>query len=517
MLPRVYSPAQANELLHSLVNGVAIGRPPATDNISSPNWPSANQLKSQVDEVILNDLALGRLYGPFSEPPFTKSIISPLGAFLKRDNVKIRLIHDLSFPHGRSVNSAIDPEAFSLQYSSIDSAVEACGRIDSPTMAKIDLKDAYKFIGVRPADWHLLGMTWDLPGLGPRTLYSRVLSFGLRSAPALFDRFASALELFMKHEGVTAEVIRYVDDFLMVSPSQELASRDLQTMINVARSAGFIIQNDKVTHPTRALQFLGIFIDLDRQVLCISDERVSEIKALLAEWTNVKSASKRKLLRLVGKLAFAARVVRTGRAFIGRLIGLSKSVRPLHHHVRLSPAARHDIDWWRRCLDTHNGVTTIRVDWDNENTFDVFSDASGTGFGAVMGSEWFAMTYTGAMAPLLEHSINWRELHVAVRALATWGPKLAGKSVTFHIDNSAAGCIIARLYTPIPELMELVRQWALLVELHSVTYRIKYIATQDNVLADLLSRGELTKFASLHGPPSHRVWPSPIEYFDSIV
>ena len=517
MLPKVYDSEKASQLFYDVVNGVTIGRPPADSSIISPNWPSATQFHDQVDKVVSEDLALGRLHGPFSESPFEFCIVSPLGAFLKRDRVKVRLIHDLSYPQGRSVNSAIDPDEYSLHYTSVDNAVEACGRVDHAVLANIDLKDAYKSVGVRPDDWHLLGFSWDLPGVGPRLYFSRVLSFGLRSAPALFDQFASAVEAFMVHEGVDSQIIRYVDDFLVVSSSPSQAREDIAKMVRVARLAGFVIQDEKVTGPTRIIQFLGIVIDLDRNELRISEERVSEVKAMLTEWADRTSASKRKLLRLVGKLAFAARVVRSGRAFIGRLIALAKSVKPLHHHVRLSAAARKDIQWWRDCLDAHNGTSTLAVDWDSPDVLHVYTDASGTGCGAVWDRHWFALTYTGQMAFALNYSINWRELHVAVRALATWAADLADQRVIFHIDNSAAGCIISRLYTPIADLMELLRQWCLILERHRIRVAVKYIATADNTLADALSRGDIAKFAQLHGTPSHRVWPQPIKFYEALV
>ena len=517
MLFKVFDSDKAESLLQDVVHGVAIGRPPASASVTSPNWPSASQFHEQVDRVIAEDLALGRLHGPFVDSPFEFSTVSPLGAFLKRDKVKIRLIHDLSYPQGRSVNSAIDPEEFSLHYNSVDTAVEACGRVDHPVLANIDLKDAYKSVGIRPEDWHLLGLSWDLPGVGPRLYYSRVLSFGLRSAPALFDRFASALEKFMCFEGVSSEIVRYVDDFLVVSESPSHARDDVATMVRVARQAGFTIQDEKVTGPARQIQFLGILIDLDLNQLRISDERADEIRTLLAEWAGRTSASKRKLLRLIGKLAFAARVVRTGRAFLGRLIALAKSVKPLHHHVRLSAAARRDIDWWRECLLTHNGTSMIAVDWEAPDVLNVYTDASGSGCGAVFNREWFALSYVGGMAFALNYSINWRELHVAVRALATWSAALAGRRVIFHIDNAAAGCIIRRLYTPIPDLMELLRQWCLIVEQHRIQVAVRYIATADNTLADALSRGDFDKFKELHGSPSNRVWPQPIAFYEALV
>ena len=95
---------------------------------------------------------MGRLYGSFDVAPFQFYVISPLGAFLKRDGSKIRVIRDLSYP-------AVD---YSLQYASVDDAVALCVKCKPkiPYLAKLDLKDAYKHIAVQPADWHLLGFKW---------------------------------------------------------------------------------------------------------------------------------------------------------------------------------------------------------------------------------------------------------------------------------------------------------------------------------------------------------------------
>lgn len=516
-LPLVFSEEKATGLLKGLTQGVRIGRPPAVGVIESPNWPSANQFARQVSDVVAHDLAHGRLYGPFAQPPFANYVISPLGAFLKRDKVKARVIHDLSYPHANSVNSGIDPDAYSLHYASVDNAVEACNRRAFPFIANIDLKDAYKFIGVHPDDWHLLGFTWALPDSGSKYYFSRVLSFGLRSAPAIFDDYASALEQFMVFGGVDSNIVRYVDDFLVISDSRAIAADHVSLMVKIARLAGFVIQDSKVAGPCRVLEFLGIIIDLDANVLRISEERVAEIKSLLTEWSGPRSASKRNLLRLIGKLAFAARVVRTGRAFLGRLIGLAKSAKALHHHVRLSQAARADVDWWRKCIDSHNGVTTMVVDWFSGVIHHVYTDASNHGMGAVFNDQWFALSYTGAMAFAAEHSINWRELHVAVKAMATWASCFAGAKVKFHVDNSSAVFILNKLYTPEAGLMELVRQWCLLLEQHAITVGVEYIATGDNTRADLLSRGEIERFTRDHCPSSGRIWPASFPYFDKQV
>ena len=516
-LPKVRDAQDASRLLDMVHNGVSIGRPPASKIVCSPNWPSAHEFAAKVDEVIRADLVAGKLLGPFVTPPFPAYIVSPLGAFLKRDNTKIRLIHDLSFPVGESVNHMIDPEDFSLQYESVDSAVRACRSYDSPVLAKIDLQDAYKAVGIRKEDWHLMGLKWSLPGYEGEFYFSKVLSFGLRSAPALFDAFAQVIEDVMAQSGVDSRVIRYVDDFLLVAPNHEVAASHLAIMIEVATSAGFSIQPSKVVHPTRVTEFLGIVVDLERGVLRISDERMEEVRGILGKWATARVISKRNLLKLVGKLAFAARVVRTGRAFLGRLIGLAKTARALHHRVRLSASARQDLSWWLECISSHNGTAIVDVDWSVGDIIHVFSDASDFGSGAVCQGEWWSIVYTSESAFCREMSINWRELHAVVKAVATWAPHNPGARVIFHVDNSTACHILNKLYTPVNELMELVRHWCLVVEKYKLSTAVVYISTHDNGMADAISRGELDRFRDLHGGEPVRIWPTPIPYFDRLV
>ena len=510
----VVSQPEADNLVRDIINGVKIGRSAATESVESANWPSANKLGHKVSEIIRQDLANGKLYGPFSVSPFPHHIISPLGAFLKRDGHSIRLIHDLSFPRGASVNSDIDPEQFSLQYASVDCAVKACRRYSAPVLSKIDIKDAYKAIGIAPADWHLMGFKWALGGESPCYYYSKVLSFGLRSAPALFNQFAHCLELFMAQEGVEDSITRYVDDFLLVTGSYPSACSQLETMIQVARNAGFTIQEAKVTRPCKCLEFLGIIIDVEAWQLRISEQRMAEVRGLLDDWRGAKVMSKRRVLKLVGKLAFAARVVRTGRAFLGRLIGLAKSATSLNHRVRISAAARRDLLWWQDCLASHNGTCMMEPDWSDGEVTHIFTDASNYGFGAVCGDEWIAVAYIGEAAFPATLSINWRELHAAVKSIATWGPSLRGSKVLFHIDNTTTCHVLNKLYSPVPELMELIRTWCTLVEKFKVVVAVVYIATGDNVMADALSRGDHATFATAHGGKPRQVWPEPILYFD---
>ena len=134
-----------------------------------------------------------------------------------------------------------------------------------------------------------------------------------------------------------------------------------------------------------------------------------------------------------------------------------------------------------------------------------------------MDQEWIAIAYQGGNSFPGGFSINWRELHAAVKALATWGPSLRGSKVLFHIDNSTTCHVLNKLYSPVSELMELIRAWCILIERFSITVAVVYIPTDENVLADALSRGDLDGFFRSLGGRGRRVWPESFLYFDSLV
>ena len=151
-----------SKLLDGIQFGVNLGFVGCRKSVVSKNWPSAHKHRDVIEDSISKDLALGRKAGPFTDPPFENFVGSPMGVYeKKRSPGKFRIIHDLSWPPGRSVNDGINPDDYSLQYISIDQAVNLVKQYGQDTlMSKIDLKDAFKHVVVRPEDWELLGTSW---------------------------------------------------------------------------------------------------------------------------------------------------------------------------------------------------------------------------------------------------------------------------------------------------------------------------------------------------------------------
>jgi hypothetical protein len=73
-------------------------------NSFHPNHNSAARQPHLLRNLINKEVKAGRVAGPFSSPPFSPFVVSPLGLVPKKEPNKFRVIHDLSYPHGQSVN-----------------------------------------------------------------------------------------------------------------------------------------------------------------------------------------------------------------------------------------------------------------------------------------------------------------------------------------------------------------------------------------------------------------------------
>ena len=133
-----------DKVLDSVKYGYDIGFRKDRKIIHSDNWKSANNYSTEVSEFIHTHMHDGSV----ELVPIPSAIFrtSPLGAFMKKNSQKVRVVHDLSWPAGESTNDGISKDEFSVSYSSIDDAVQLCMKYDQAWLAKSDLKDAYRFV-----------------------------------------------------------------------------------------------------------------------------------------------------------------------------------------------------------------------------------------------------------------------------------------------------------------------------------------------------------------------------------
>ena len=266
-------------LITSLRSGFRIGYTGPRHPLRAPNLSSAFLRPEVIDQALCKEISLGRVAGPFDNPPFTNFRCSGLG-LVPKDGNDWRLIFHLSAPAGVSVNDFISPEDFSLHYHTIDDAISLLHRLGpGALMAKADLKSAFRLCPVHPLDWPLLGIQW-------RNQYfvDKCLLFGLSSSPYLFNLVADALKWCLdRHYGVV-DSFHYLDDFFFAGPT---ASADCSWAINsfqlLCSQLGVPLKPEKLVLPTTKMTFLGIHLDSESQIASIPQDKMDALLAVLRQ------------------------------------------------------------------------------------------------------------------------------------------------------------------------------------------------------------------------------------------
>lgn len=462
------------------------------------NNKSSIEYETKVDEAILKELNRGHTVGPFASPPF-KLHCSPLGAAPKKDGT-VRVVLDLSSPHGHSVNDGITKEDYSVSYSSFDDAVEMVKRLGRNCyMAKLDIKHAFRLCPVHPSDWHLLGYKWK-----GRYLFDVVLPFGGRSSPFIFNNFANILEWMLLWIYFVKNLLHYLDDFITAALSKNICQAIVKLIKDVFDLLGVPLAPDKMVGPCQVITYLGIEIDTVNFVVRLPQDKFTELLSSLHNWLGKKKCTKRELLSLIGSLSFACKVVKCGRMFLRRLIDLSTTVRSLHHHISLTTESRKDIQWWCEFLPTWNGIAIIHTETLDSSSINLFTDASGVGIGGFFSGAWFSI----ALNLTHKYSITFIELLAIVVAVFSWGEAWKNKQLVLYTDNLAIVHVWSSGSCRCPNIMHLVRFLFFYTAEHNINLLVRHIKGQHNTYADLLSRLQVQHFK--HLCPEAEADPTPI-------
>ena len=73
-----------------------------------------------------------------------------------------------------------------------------------------------------------------------------------------------------------------------------------------------------------------------------------------------RACTLRELQSILGLLSFACSVIIPGRAFLKRLFALTAGIKKPYHFVKITQAAREDLNTWLFFLNEYIGVTLYR-------------------------------------------------------------------------------------------------------------------------------------------------------------
>ena len=232
--------------------------------------------------------------------------------------------------------------------------------------------------------------------------------------------------------------------------------------------------------------------------------KLTRAKEALQQWSNMKSATLKELQSLIGTLQFACRAVIPGRAFLQRIITLTKGISNsiggmsglTHNSVKTFPCGP---------LTTGTGLIFLGVTVLSSSDLRLFTDASGPlGYGGYLNGRWFQSRWLPqhCINPATGISIDWQEVFALSIYIACfiWGSQWSGKRICIGCDNLPVVTIINSKRYKSLRAMDLVRAITILTLVHNFTFTAKHIPGLDNSIADSLSHFKIDRF---HLPSTH--------------
>jgi len=488
-----YNVHKKNHLVHAITHGFII--PSSIDHNPLPpnytNHRSAFENHTAVSDHISKELNLNRILGPFQIIP-ADTILSPLAAVPKKDSDQIRLIHDLSFPLGDSVNSHIPRHLCRVEYELIDHCLQIILNLGQGCLvSKADISNAFRILPVSPSSYHLLGFQWQ-----DKYYLDKSLPMGCSVSCSVFEDFSSSIQWILVNKLGVKYTSHILDDFMFFGHANTpQCNLYLQSFLQLSKSIGLPIKASKTVQPTTLVQLHGLEVCTIKMEVRLPQDKVAKALALIHSIYNKRSVTLVRLQSLIGTLTFAMKVVIAGRAFLRRLIDLTMGVSKSNHHINLNSAARLDLKCWDAFLTSFNGIRIINTQpWRSAPDYKFFSDASGMGYAAIFGDKWIQGSFPE----------SWRHVNIATKelfpismAFRLWYMTLVDKKISFISDNMSVVMILMSHTSKDPQIMALLRPMVLISMLNNIQFQADHIPGKHNLIPDLLSRFQISKARSV--------------------
>ena len=336
-----------------LLNLIQYGFPLSFDDSvklvsTETNHSSARQYPNDI-KVYLQEKAFNAILGPFLEPPISDLHVSPFLIREKTGSASCRVIVDLSFPPGSSVNAGVDPNSylgseFLLTLPSIDYITNQVLKLGKGSLIyKIDISRAFRHIKIDPMDYNLLGLNFN------SYFIDTCLPFGFRHGSAIFQRLSDSIRYMMHCRG----------HHIITTRSQ--ADSSFNTLYDLLGELGLDISKKKLVHPSTQASCLGVIINTENFTISVPDEKLAEIKQVCSQWEHKTYCSKCDLQSLLGRLLYVTKCVKASRPFLNRMLDLLRQA-DKQAKVVLTEDFHRDLNWFSQFLTKFNGVAFFSHD-----------------------------------------------------------------------------------------------------------------------------------------------------------
>ena len=467
------------------------------------NHKGATGFKEFIDTYLEKEVDRGLILGPLGGNPLTLPLsVSPLNSVPKKEANERRVICDLSYPKGSSVNDGIDKKVYleeivNLTYPSVDSLASLLQCFGKGChIFKKDLKRAYRQFFLDPGDIHLTGYCWN-----DSVFIDVALVMGSRSAAQLCQRVTNAVSYIAKNKNIT--ILNYLDDLCAVSKPSESAE-NFEKITQLLSELGLLESEEKSVKPSTRVEFLGIMFDTDMQTLEVTPGRLVEVGNLINLWLTKRNRTKRQLQSLIGKLIFVSRCVFASRIFISRMLATLRGLEGQEDRFYISKEFRKDLIWWSGFLQDFNGVSYIPdMVWKDPDLI-ISTDACLTGSGGWCNQEYFSCKFPEKVLKKSYH-INILEMLTVLVALRLWSKQCGGLRIKIYCDNLMSVGLINSGKSRDKVMLAIIREVVYICAISNIHLMAIHLPGVENRKADYLSRAPLKSDINLEevmGPGS---------------
>ena len=507
-----------NKLISGFTQGFSIGchtqpspRPPPSNNKNVLDKPHIAQ------DMVNEEIRLGRMLGPYDGPPVADLICSPLNLVPKAgDSSKHRLIHNLAHPYDEnSINANIPDSEAVVSYIKFDEVIKlALKHGPGAVAAKVDYDAAFRLFPICAQDLPLLGFT-----LNGKFYINSSMAFGSRSSCKIFEEFAVAMQWCMEQITQSKDISHYLDDFIMVHKNFHVCQSYMNDMQAMCDHMGAPLSEKKTVGPVHIITFLGLLIDLIRQMIQIPKDKVEKAVHLLTQIVESKNSSNsnqrgkitvKLLQQTTGTLNFFCRAIPSGRPFIGRLYKAIASVtadgrKPNpKFKVRVNKGMEEDTRMWLKFLTDptfaqHREIPFTTFLGRTEDGPLIYADSAGCatkGFGCIFPEKglWTFGAWPREFFIQRKPNIMLLELYAIVVAVDMWAPLLRNKHVRLRSDNMSSVYELNKKSSRKTECMALLRHLTHTCLSFQIYVTARHEPGKQNVLSDILSRGKVKLF-----------------------
>lgn len=347
-------------------------------------------------------------------------------------------------------------------------------------MTTVDLKDAYYMVPIFTKHRKFLRFSFD-----GDIFEFNCMPMGLTTAPYVFTKLLKPVFNQFRREGIICLI--YLDDILILGSAIDEVQKTTEFVINTLQNLGFIINFKKSQlQPTQSARYLGFVYNSRNMTMRLPDDKKLTISDAVNSFAKRNTCKIRELAKITGLLVSACPAVQYGWLYVKRLerqkfLALKSFNGNYDAKLNVSKTIKEELQWWSQNIKNAYVFISSRT-----FKYEIFTDASKTGWGAACGSE-IARGFWGEQES--SSHINILELSAILYALQSFVNDDKNCDILLRVDNKTAIAYINKMggiqFTNLNNLSRKIWRWC---EARGIMLYAAYIPSKENNVADTQSR-----------------------------